>query len=344
MSLRDYLSVQNYYLIDYKVAIFHSTTVIICSSMEAYWSNFDNPRPRPIDTVVDKVPPVQMAHFMKGAQALSLLVERDQPDAIFVPERGAGPIVWAVDSFLKAKGIEYPKIYLPVGTNTDPLTARQEGFNATTKRRMISTEIERFRELSGKEIKSATLIDEVQSGATISTASRYVAELLPDSRLHVIAVQDNRTNILHRNKTHAFSKLASNERVGIQASVVPIPLFTVDRSGLMDTIFRPSDAPESQQPDMLMIMRNTEAEAMMKTLALASLRPDLLLKCAQEIKDGGTSTIDLSEKDQEVYRQLYTWVESLTKDDSVPKPEARRKRILFWLNSFANHANTSNTD
>lgn len=314
--------------------------------MEAYWSNLDNPRPRPIDTVVDKVPPQQMAHFMIGAQALSLLVERDQPDAIFVPQRGAGPIVWAVDGFLRAKDIEYPKIYLPIGTNTDPVTARQEGYNSTTKKRMISTEIERFRELSGHDIKSATLIDEVQSGATISTAARYVAEALPDSKFHVIAVQDNRTNVLHRVKTYAYSTLASNERVGIQTSVVPLPLFTVDRSGLMDTILRPSDAPESQQPEMLMIMHNTDAEAMMKILALASLRPDLLLKCIEEIKSNRTGNIsDLPEKDQEIYRKLNSWVESLTNNDKgVPKFEARKKSILFWLNSFAHHADSSSKD
>ena len=313
--------------------------------MEAYWSNFDNPRPRPIDTVVDKVPPQQMAHFMKGAQALSLLVERDQPDAIFVPQRGAGPIVWAVDGFLRAKDIEYPKIYLPIGTNTDPLTAKQEGYNSTTKKRMISTEIERFTQASGHDIKSATLIDEVQSGATISIAARYVAEALPNSRFHVIAVQDNRTNVLHRAKTYAYTTLASNERAGIQTSVVPIPLFTVDRSGLMDTIFRPSDAPESQQPEMLMIMHNTDAEAMMKTLALASLRPDLLVKCIEKIKSSGTDNVgDLPEKDQEIYRDLNTWVESLTNDRGVPKFEARKKSILFWLNSFANHADSSHNE
>ena len=313
--------------------------------MEAYWSNFDNPRPRPIDTVVDKVPPQQMAHFMIGAQALSLLVERDQPDAIFVPQRGAGPIVWAVDGFLRAKNIEYPKIYLPIGTNTDPLTAKQEGYNSTTKKRMISTEIERFTQASGHDIKSATLIDEVQSGATISIAARYVAEALPNSRFHVIAVQDNRTNVLHRAKTYAYTTLASNERAGIQTSVVPLPLFTVDRSGLMDTIFRPSDAPESQQPEMLMIMHNTDAEAMMKTLALASLRPDLLVKCIEKIKSSGTDDVsDLPEKDQEIYRDLNTWVESLTNDRGVPKFEARKKSILFWLNSFANHADSSHNE
>lgn len=315
---------------------------------QSYWSTFDNPRPRPIDIVADSVSPQQMSEFLNGCQAISILIDRAQPDVIFVPERGASPIMWPIDELLQTRGKDYPKIFLPIGTNTDPLSGKLEGFKSTEKKEIINLAIDRFKSSSGiEDIHSAVLIDEVQSGSTISTASKYIAQALPKSKFYVIAVQDDRKNILHRAKTPAFTMLATNERFGIQTSVVPVPLFNVDRVGLLDTIFRPSDAPESNQPEMLMVMHNTESEKMMRILALAIQYPHLLQGAISRIQSGEKDFgKPQTEQEEEIEQKIYDWINNLFQNNGDPTTIKRRqKRILFWLNRLASlgeHQSDSN--
>lgn len=313
-------------------------------AMEAtnYWNSYDNPKPRPIDVITDTVSPQQMNEFLSGCEAISILTDRARPDVIFVPERGASPIIWAVDEFLQSDGKSYPLSFLPIGTNTDSVTGRLGGYRPTAKKEMIDLEIDRFKTAQGIDaIRSALLIDEVQSGSTISTASKYIAQALPETKFYVIAVQDDRKNVLHKAKVPAFKMLATNEKFGVQTSVVPVPMFNIDKVGFLNTLLRPSDASEENQSQMLMTMHNVDSEKTIRALALAVKYPKLLsnaLARAQAIT--GETTMAQRDKEFEIEEKIFDWINGfMNSEDTSMANKKRQKRILFWLNRLASQNN-----
>src|SRR5690606_31067057 len=89
------------------------------------------------------------------------------------------------------------------------------------------------------EIGSATLLDEVQHGGTISFAAHALQKGMADSALSIIAAQDT----LHVNKANLsprFKSIALNQKEGITSHVVPIPLIATDKNPLLESLVRRS--------------------------------------------------------------------------------------------------------
>lgn len=68
---------------------------------------------KPIDVIIQRIKPIEAAQFIKGCQTIFDYVDSINPDLIFFPERGAGPINWTLTALGASDGRKYRGLPIP---------------------------------------------------------------------------------------------------------------------------------------------------------------------------------------------------------------------------------------
>lgn len=253
-----------------------------------FWPRYFSDPTRPIDQAVRKVSPHEAVAFVKGCQRVYSLVNFLNPDVIFIPLRGAMPIDWALRELQELGNGRSPmRIYLPIGTAIDPLTGAEWGPEKLVKREIVSISVNNLRK-SHSWIEKPLLLDEVQSGATITNVTHNLVRALMrndprenvsplTNRLYLVAIQDSRNGWPTHQKAKGYKSIVGNSKINISAYTEEIPLFTVDRQVFLDRLL----GPEGETKNHLiapMIMPNLEAEKLIRAMVRVVNKPLLFEK------------------------------------------------------------------
>ena len=118
---------------------------------------------------------------------------------------------------------------------------------------------------------SLAILDEVQKGGTLGAVVNATRSIVDkqgfNPRISVVAAQDTRRSVASQPKTSDYRMLATNSVDNTSVTVVPMPLITVDRRNLLDTVYLEGNDPDS--PDIsnrLRLERNVAAESLFRTL------------------------------------------------------------------------------
>lgn len=295
------------------------------------------PKQRPIDVVIQRVQPMEAMQFVKGCQTIFDYVVQINPDVIFFPERGAGPINWTLDSLGSLYGKKYIGLPLPLGTHIEIETGKESGLSKGEKRMVVEDGIKRTMELHGP-IRRPLLIDEAQSGSTILTAAHFLYNRLQitgmSEKLYVIVAQDSRNGWLTNKRAHGFRTLVSNRRPHIQAEIVELPLLYTDRQIFLNHILYSIDEDPLQRPLRQKIVQNTDAMELVSNLALATVSPkDFERALASTISDQ-IPELDTNEEDKTVRTSLSQWMRSLLVSGNENSHQANREAILNWFLNY----------
>lgn len=114
--------------------------------------------------------------FARGVGVIWKIVEYEDPDYIFVPARGALPLVWSLEEAARREGKSLPVIVvLPIGSHTDIYNAEEAGgITKPEKDAIIKSHLATARELSPQGINKIMLLDEARTGGTIAKAAEYL--------------------------------------------------------------------------------------------------------------------------------------------------------------------------
>jgi len=306
---------------------------------ESFWSHY-NRLPHPVVRLVRDVPVHEVVEFARGVGAITHLVAQRRNDVIFIPERGAGPISWAMQQWNEFDGSETHFSYLPIGTHTTVTDYKQGGYSHTTKKYIIELEVRRQLELRGA-INRPLLIDEVQTGGTLFSAAKNLQEVLKRLQasdvLDVVAIQDNREHSLYREKVPGFIRMVTHEDARFQAATVPLPLFFLDKQSMLNHILEPNDIEdESRKLSLLRIVHNAEAVQLIKDLVLCVKQPELLKRAIDQVMIVGNISLDdvPSVDNQRYVSRLKDLVE-----EAVTDPGLTRDEGLVWLNDLYSVSN-----
>lgn len=305
------------------------------SELQSFWEYYNQSK-SPIEAILArKTPPREVASFVAGTEAIFGVVEQVNPGVIFLPERGASPIGWALEEWETSKGLSYTKVSLPIGSWTNVEDGKLHGISDEQKRDVIFDELKRLHDKGATSedpigVENPLLIDEVQSGSTIATAARLLRaglrEIYDCDRLYVIAAQDSREPALHRDKVVFYQKLVANMKEGYQVAVIPVPLFFMDRETLLNRLILPTDAPNvTKQHRLQHIMHNVEAQELIRHLVIGFRRPEALLSTVETIRSGH-SDLELP-PDQ----GLHKWITEMISAEGRYRPE----HVFSWLERFA---------
>lgn len=311
------------------------------------WSR-TSPQLSPMDLVVGTVPPSEVKSFIKASVTAYSAVKQAHPDVVFVPERGAGPIAWCIQQQADMEENPMRYVYLPIGQHTEVLGGKLYGITKTEKAHLINRALEFEKSLS--TINNPLIVDEAQSGSTISTAVRYLYSGLTTihncEKLSVIAMLD--TYRKGREKVGPFNKLATNSlKEDITTSTIPAPLFYVDKQALLDHILFPDDAPESglnsrgQQThriELMMLMHNIPARDFFQMMTLAYIKPEYLARSLNSLKTNGDFDYSGIPTDQLGYaHRLHEWTLDVSTAPSFPPYKtASGQQSEQWLRSYLN--------
>ena len=129
----------------------------------AFWTSQNSSYVRPVDVAVRKISSFEAVGFVRGVRSVFNVIEAADPDIIFLPERGAGPIDWALQRFGEIyRGKERFKVFLPIGTCVDPFTCAEWGPGKRDKSEIVGKIVGNLRE-TRDWLSKPLLIDEVQS-------------------------------------------------------------------------------------------------------------------------------------------------------------------------------------
>lgn len=296
-----------------------------------FWAGQEKCLLRPIDTAVTKIRPDKVVEFIAGCERIQRIVDCVKPDVIFLPQRGAAPIGWALDELTKRKNGRLV-VYLPLGTHSDVMSGDVKGLDHPGKRKAIESGLRYAVETLGK-VEKPMLIDEVQSGGTLKEAAYLMLSEMDRQRagktLYVVAVQDNSNGWLTHKKVKGFCTLVSNTREHVRSSIVEVPFFSVDRQEFLDHILYPSDAPMENRPAMQMYLRNTQSENFIRCLTAGYLHPHCLSTALEMLK--GSIHKDFQSHGTQ-FRRIYEWMLTLVhqKEPCAVKSED----VVKWLTAF----------
>lgn len=295
------------------------------SYTETNWDRYFSEQ-RPVKVAVSKVEPKEAAAFIRGCREIYNLTVDIDPDVIFFPERGAGPITWTLDVFGDFDGRKLPKVSLLLGTHIEVETGKEGGITKGEKRLVIEDGLRRASELYGS-IRKPLLIDEAQSGATLRTAAHFLYSHLRNQGitelLYVIAAQDTRNGWLTHKKAHGFSTIVSNNRPHIKADVVEMPLFSTDRQVFLNHISYSLNEEPARRPMRQKLIYNLEAIQFISSLASALVKPqdfDEAIFFAEDEENTVGTKSDLSH-----------WMRSVLSSYDGDNSQVSREKILNWF-------------
>lgn len=232
----------------------------------------------PLEAVVLRDTPYQVGRFAGGASIARRALATINPEKTLTiaPLRGAMPIVWAADGLSEIEpAIDNTFVEIPIGQY---VYLRDGRLRDTSPKRdqkigIIDTYLTQVLEQDGRDPykTSLAIVDEVQKGGTLSaavTTARAIAgrrDFLP--RIQVVAAQDARRKIAAEPKTEMYRELASNSVEDTDVTVIPMPLITVDRDVLLDTVRLDGTPADSFMiATRLTVERNKPAEELFRAL------------------------------------------------------------------------------
>jgi len=281
---------------------------------------------------------------------------RDNPDMVFFPDRGAGPLMWTIEAYESKdnafdRAVRIPKTTLPIGTTTTILNARNSGVNEIEKTIIIREELKRLRDngLMPQECRHVVLIDEAQSGTTSAQATKLLKIALGENPplITYIACKDERSGIKIRPATYPYKSMVSGEISGIEGFSIPIPMFYIDSAPLLDIIVKPEvrvgSSPENWLK-MLTKIHNTGARDTFQNITLLVLLPELINvaldpNSAQNYK--GTNLEELAIKVKlwvsDVYKSLP--IDTNLPAKTVERNQNKRFQVAGWFRRMKNTLN-----
>lgn len=167
-----------------------------------------------MDHLTREITPSSAIDLVAGCALVAGIIEKEQPDIVFFPLRGAGPIEWATQEILELDKAPVPEfVDLPLGTHHDLQTRRSSnrtGLTGQEKISIVNTAIGRLAR-AGTLVPNSSrlmLVDEVQKGRTITQAAealrRATMNLGDNQTIDVVAVQAVHDSPNGVKKTQAF--------------------------------------------------------------------------------------------------------------------------------------------
>lgn len=248
--------------------------------------------PRPIDAMTVDTTYYEALDFMAGCEMVSQAITKERAGVVFFPQRGAGPMEWTITELVQSAQGETPLfVDLPIGTHVtiNEERPRYGGITPTEKATVVGETFDDLIEL-GAYVPGETrlmLIDEVQKGGTISRAALEISRAMrargDNAKLSVVAVQDNRNDLVGMQKTREFQIMATNASKYCRTNVVHMALFMVDRPMLLDQIWKLNRG-KIRSLDDLEMQPNTAAREMFATLVGVYRNPEAALKELDAVK------------------------------------------------------------
>lgn len=242
----------------------------------------------PLDTLVLRTPPDDARAFFTGAVSIRQVLESHRESSqneswVGLPLRGAMPMFWAADGLtdIETSAVAGERLVeIPVGTYHYN-QAGTPGVRSPSKRAKVGIIANALAEAGVGEGDSLMLLDEIQGGGTVTQLVRGSLDyaranglILP---LQLIAAED--TRIAAENRIGSYRRISTNQKDGIAATVVRIPLIGCDRDNLLDRVEYSGADRLAEEPDGgFVIHRNDDAEFLFRTLGsltrYAELRND----------------------------------------------------------------------
>lgn len=168
---------------------------------------------------------------------------------------------------------------------------------------------------SDEQAMRMLLLDEVQKGGTLSTATRIIQGILranyPSYKLGVIAAQDSRLPVMRQPKTPLYETIASNSFDSVRTNVIPMPLIATDRDALLDTVLLSGNRHDNHLAgDRFTVVRNKPAETLLRRLGTMAREPEV--------------------RHDDVFISEFV-------NDQGPLSEPLAARVEFWLPRFIDY-------
>lgn len=187
------------------------------------------------------------------------------------------PLVWGAEGH---GGLEAPSrtqyLEIPLGVHKRYLAndkVVEKSPDTSQKNQIFSKYVTDFLETSRLDPSriSLTILDEVQQGGTITTATKIARSIIEKiglrPTLNVIAAQDTRKRLRGQPKNPRYLQLSSNSTHDTITNVIPMPLIGTDISSLLDTVTLQGDGTlTGGMANRLEVTRNTDAERVFRTL------------------------------------------------------------------------------
>lgn len=298
------------------------------------WSFMDANAIRPLDVFVG-MQAQEVGSFIKGSQVIAAKVQHIQPDAIFIPERGARPFEWMIEAMRSPDSPAFNYLHLPIGTHADVDTSKLEGVKPHFKYEAIKGVVEHAIRDRGITFSRPLIIDEVQKGTTLSAATRYLLDIFKEkgieSVLHVIAAQDNRDGSLHFEKNEHYKDLLTNSNPQCEVSVITLPLVTTDRRSLLNTIIPPTEMrTRDNAPKMMMTVHNVDAQHTLEKLLWVANNSLETHRILEKIKAGDLQTEDLTDEGA----KIFAWIQEVLTEPNTKNKHKSAESILNWFNNL----------
>ncbi|HEY5441986.1 MAG TPA: hypothetical protein VIJ68_00435 [Candidatus Saccharimonadales bacterium] len=291
-----------------------------------------------MDHLTRSITPKEAADMVAGCNLVADVIEKEAPDIVFFPLRGAGPIEWVAAEALRQRSTVEPVfVDLPIGTSINARTRRLSGLTGRQKLNLVDQRVEEL-VAAGVYVPGKSklmIVDEVQKGRTLTQASEAIRRSMidrgDDGILRVVAVQDSRGEQIgaQTQRTHGYRKLVTNEREGFKSYILPTALFTVDRERYLDAIVSGVSEAETGEmhSDDFYIAKNVEAREIFQALVRSYYSPEAAQDEVDMIKRE-----DLKE-DIGLTALQFAVADALTDPREVRKP-TDSERIIEWWEQF----------
>lgn len=214
--------------------------------------------------------PKEVRDFVYGCNVIKGKFEAVKPDVAFFPERGAAPIAWAIEELYYDPGRNqdeyYRPLFIPIGTKVEPTYNVWRGISDEEKHNVIMKTVQNM-QTNNIRVSNPILVDEVQSGGTLSFLAPELYSVLKDAynidHLHVIAAKDSRTGQI---KSQKLRQLIAQRFSHLPTSMTLLPLFFVDRVNLLDIIVE-----DEFDQNNYRLIRNGQAETFIKLATQVAL-------------------------------------------------------------------------
>lgn len=226
----------------------------------------------PLETLALRTEPEDIRTFLVGCSSIRRSLESQDGARLGLALRGSMPMFWAANGLTEVEDpviAEDMAIEIPVGTYHFIREDGSPGVRSPSKRAKREIIDRAFSEAGLEAGESLTLLDEIQSGGTVTQLVRgslhYARNHGLKLPLQLIAAEDTRT--ASTRKTGSYRRISTNQTEGIAATIVRIPLVGCDRDNLLDRVdFVGEHHLADDAPNLFSVRRNTEAELMFRTL------------------------------------------------------------------------------
>jgi len=311
------------------------------STRSEFWSWYSSFSERPIDTLVigankerHPITPGLVIDFFDGCDEIYDIIANLEPDVVFYPLRGAAPFKWVINEMHNINGITPPKtIDLRLG-HTNSVDEAVEYGTKGRKEKIVDDDLNNNSHLLTGTYISALIIDEVQSGSTLSRSASLLLEGLRKRgiacHLNIVGAKDSR---VFRKSTKAYKELRSNRMMTFFE--VKLPVFHIDREELLDFQLLTSPIEQSvgidKRIEMCHVLRNTESEKMFRNLALCRKYPQILLA----LLDPNRINLSGLEIDASLTQRIEEWINEMKSFEMQGKRNVQFDQIRNWLIEFA---------